>query len=77
MAERHSGIQCIVMQKKPIHTSREVLRLSNLNTDLVGTEGLEPSRIAPQVPKTCASANSATSPCNKEYPLLIVAIIGA
>lgn len=50
-------------QNAPAPSSLHPHRLLNLNQcQMVGTEGLEPSRIAPQVPKTCASADSATSP---------------
>ena len=32
------------------------------NDDMVGATGVEPARITPQDPKSCASANSATRP---------------
>jgi hypothetical protein len=37
-------------------------KLSMFIAPLVGEEGLEPSWIAPHVPKTCAYTNSATRP---------------
>lgn len=39
---------------------------------LVGTEGLEPSRLAAHDPKSCSSASSDTSPQSRSAPPLSI-----
>jgi hypothetical protein len=43
----------------------------------VGTEGVEPSRIAPQVPKTCASAISPRPTASESHPHSALTLIAA